>query len=76
MAIHKTLEELQQSLSQSPAMTIKQLNIVDFTAEGKQWAISGFAGQFSQIAWNNRLSLTSGELNTDDIVYKINMSLM
>ncbi|HGN1021472.1 AsmA family protein [Proteus mirabilis] len=66
----KTLEELQQSLSQSPAMTIKQLNIVDFTAEGKQWAISGFAGQFSQIAWNNSLSLTSGELNTDDIVYK------
>ena len=66
----KTLEELQQSLSQSPAMTIKQLNIVDFTAEGKQWAISGFAGQFSQVAWNNSLSLTSGELNTDDIVYK------
>lgn len=66
----KTLEELQQSLSQSPAMTIKQLNIVDFTAEGKQWAISGLAGQFSQIAWNNSLSLTSGELNTDDIVYK------
>ncbi len=30
----KTLEELQQSLSQSPVMTIKQLNIVDFTAEG------------------------------------------
>lgn len=66
----KTLEELQQSLSQSPVMTIKQLNIVDFTAEGKQWAISGLAGQFSQIAWNNSLSLTSGELNTDDIVYK------
>ncbi|MEY0571419.1 AsmA family protein, partial [Providencia huaxiensis] len=66
----KTLEELQQSLSQSPAMTIKQLNIVDFTAEGKQWAISGFAGQCSQITWNNSLSLTSGELITDDIVYK------
>lgn len=66
----QTFDELIQSLSEYPRVSIKTLNIVDLTAEGKQWAISGFDGQFAQLNWDNALSFTTGELNTDDIVFQ------
>lgn len=66
----QTFNELIQSLSEYPRVSIKTLNIVDLTAEGKQWAISGFDGQFAQLSWDNALSFTTGELNTDDIVFQ------
>lgn len=66
----QTFDELIQSLSEYPRISIRALNIVDFTAEGKQWAISGFDGQFSQFSWDNALSFTTGELNTNDIVFQ------
>lgn len=66
----QTFNELIQSLSEYPRISIRALNIVDFTAEGKQWAISGFDGQFSQFSWDNALSFTTGELNTNDVVFQ------
>ncbi|MER1937409.1 AsmA family protein, partial [Proteus terrae] len=66
----QTFNELIQSLSEYPRISIRALNIVDFTAEGKQWAVSGFDGQFSQFSWDNALSFTTGELNTNDVVFQ------
>ncbi|WP_066749397.1 AsmA family protein [Proteus myxofaciens] len=68
----KTLSELIQSMKQTPAININSLNIVDLTAEGKQWAISGFDGQFSQLEWDKTFSVSRGELNADDIVINDN----
>ncbi|MDL5167362.1 AsmA family protein [Proteus faecis] len=66
----QNFNELIQSLSEYPRISIRSLNIVDLTAEGKQWAISGFDGQFSQFSWNNDLSFTTGEFNTNDVVFQ------
>ena len=64
----KTLNELIHSFDQYPAINVRLLNIVDFTAEGKQWAVSGFDGKFSQLNIDEAVSFTSGEFNTNDVV--------
>lgn len=66
----QTFDELIQSLSEYPRISIRALNVVDFTAEGKQWAVSGFDGQFSQFNWDNGLSFTTGDLNANDMVFR------
>lgn len=68
----KTLTEWVSTLIDSPDIKIKQLNIVDLTAEGKQWAISDFDGKFSQIDWQNTLSFTAGEFDANHIVIQEN----
>lgn len=66
----QTLDELTQSVAQYPTFSVKLLNIVDFTAEGKQWAVSGFDGQFSQLNLDKSLSVTAGEFNANDMVIR------
>ncbi|SUC24199.1 AsmA family [Proteus vulgaris] len=66
----QTFSDLTQSISKYPRISIRALNIVDFTAEGKQWAISGFDGQFSQFDWDKNLTFTTGELNANDVVFQ------
>ncbi|MGO2105270.1 MAG: AsmA family protein [Proteus vulgaris] len=66
----QTFSDLMQSISEYPRISIRALNIVDFTAEGKQWAVSGFDGQFSQFNWGKNLAFTTGELNANDIVFQ------
>ncbi|OAT51038.1 putative exported protein [Proteus hauseri ATCC 700826] len=64
----QTLEELIHSFNQYPPINIRLLNIIDFTAEGKQWAVSGFDGKFAQLNIDKKVSFTSGEFNTNDVV--------
>lgn len=64
----QTLNELINSLDKHPTVNVRLLNIVDFTAEGKQWAVSGFDGKFSQLDIDKAVSFTTGEFNTNDIV--------